>query len=373
MKPTTNYWLSMMLAGTLALPVWAAEELTENDIISGTMNITFKTRVSKDKSGKFAEGSPVLGVKDEYKVNMRVAKTTEFSGTVLRQPKVKIKFIGTEAQPAVLQYDLAMSVLNPKDLNQKKIVGKWVGIAPMNSSNNSFNFVGNKDNELRITVDTMGNAQGFTDKFGGLLIGKQDKAENWQEKLTSFTFERVIGNKKVKLEAKKVDPMQFKDIELAKGPSTIYPHAIVNGRMDFDYQTGNWYLNNVRFKYNLDGKDVEDVISGTIKWIEDPQRATNGKGKYDFNVRFNEDKFAVQTNEADAFGNMNDEEAFFAVDNRVPSLTGQVDYLETMVVGSEAPTASQITYHLNANKLTKQQVMNFYKLWMLAIGPINDE
>jgi len=372
MKPTTKYWLSMMLAGTLAFPVWAAEEITENDIISGTMNIDFKTRTNRDKSGKFADGSSVLGVKDEYKVNMRVAKTTEFSGTILRQPKVKIKLIGTEAQAGVLQYDLALAVLNPKDLNQKKNVGKWVGIAPMDASN-TFNFAGSKENELRITVDTMGNAQGFTDKFAGALVGKQDKGENWQDKLTSYTFERVIGTKKVKLEAKKVDPVQFKNVELAKGPSSIYPHTTVNGRMDFDYQTGNWYLNNMRFKYNLDGKDVEDVVSGTIKWVEDPQRATNGKGKYDFNVRFNEDKFAAQTTEADAFGNMNDEEAFFAVDNRVPSLTGQVDYLETMVAGSEAPTASQVTYKLNANKLTKQQIMNFYKLWMLTVGPINDE
>lgn len=371
MKPTTNYWLPLVVASTLIFPVWA-EEITENDVISGTMNINFKTRVNKDKSGKFADGSPMLEVKDEYKVNMRVAKTTEFSGTIWRQPKIRIKLLGTEAQAGMLQYDLTLAVLNPKDLNQKKVVGKWVGIAPMDA-NNTFNFGGNKENELRITVDTIGNAQGFTDKFDGALVGKQEKAENWQDKLTSYTFERMIGTKKVKLEAKKIDPVQFKNIELAKGPSAIYPHTIVNGRMDFDYQTGNWYLNNIRFKYSLDGKDIEDIVSGTIKWIEDPQRATNGKGKYDFNVRFNEDKFTSQTTEADAFGNMNDEEAFFAVDNRIPSLTGQVDYLETMVAGSELPVASQVTYKLNANKLTKQQIMNFYKLWMLAIGPINDE
>ncbi|MEY3220159.1 MAG: hypothetical protein RIT27_1516 [Pseudomonadota bacterium] len=372
MKSVTKRWMVVIIAGILAMPVFA-EELTENDVISGTMNIAFKTRVSRDKSGKFADGSPVLGVKDEYKIDVRVAKTTEFSGTVLRQPKVKVKLIGVEAQPAMLQYDLSASVLNPSNLSQKKTVGKWVGIAPMDTANNTFNFSASKDNELRMTIDTIGNAQGFTDKFGGSLVGKQDKGEGWQEKLTSFTFERVIGKKKVKLEAKKVEPLQFKEVELAKGPSSIYPHTVVNGRMNFDYQTGNWYIDNLHFKYNLDGKEVEDVVSGTIKWVEDSQRATNGKGKYDFNVRFNEDKFAAQTSEADAFGNMNDEEAFFAVDNRVPALNGQVDYLDTMVAGSEAPTASQITYRLNANKLTKQQIMNFFKLWMLAIGPINDE
>ena len=34
---------------------------------------------------------------------------------------------------------------------------------------------------------------------------------------------------------------------------------------------------------------------------------------------------------------------------------------------------SGVTYNLNANKLTKQQVMNFFKLWMIAVGPTNDE
>jgi hypothetical protein len=35
--------------------------------------------------------------------------------------------------------------------------------------------------------------------------------------------------------------------------------------------------------------------------------------------------------------------------------------------------ASKIGYELNANKLSKQQVMNFAKLWLIAVGPTNDE
>ena len=43
--------------------------------------------------------------------------------------------------------------------------------------------------------------------------------------------------------------------------------------------------------------------------------------------------------------------------------------------GGDEPTvtASKITYNLNANKLTKQQVMNFFKLWIVSVGPTNDE
>ena len=32
-----------------------------------------------------------------------------------------------------------------------------------------------------------------------------------------------------------------------------------------------------------------------------------------------------------------------------------------------------MTYKLNANKLTKQQIVNFFKLWVVAIGPTNDD
>ena len=78
------------------------------------------------------------------------------------------------------------------------------------------------------------------------------------------------------------------DIVLAKGPAGIYPRTTVNGNLDYDYETGNWYTNGIRFRYNLNGKDVEDVVTGSIKWIEDPNRATNGKGHYEFNLRFNE-------------------------------------------------------------------------------------
>ncbi|MGV3659945.1 MAG: hypothetical protein ACO1TE_07165, partial [Prosthecobacter sp.] len=79
--------------------------------------------------------------------------------------------------------------------------------------------------------------------------------------------------------------------------------------------------------------------------------------------------------EADAFKSANDEEAFFAVDNSIPSLTGTIAYVDTMakVGGEDSVSASKITYQLDANQLTKQQIMNFIKLWLIGIGPTNDE
>ncbi|MBW7904632.1 MAG: hypothetical protein LC135_08455 [Phycisphaerae bacterium] len=70
---------------------------------------------------------------------------------------------------------------------------------------------------------------------------------------------------------------------------------------------------------------------------------------------------------------MSDEEAFFAVDNTVPSLTGRISYEDTFIPGGDTPSSSKVTYGLHANKLSKQQIMNFVKLWLLAVGPTNDE
>jgi hypothetical protein len=167
--------------------------------------------------------------------------------------------------------------------------------------------------------------------------------------------------------------MRFENIILAKGPSNNYPRTTVNGRLDYDYETGNWYTDGIRFTYNLDGKDFEDVVTGSIKWVEDPDRKANGKGYYEFNLRFNEEKNKKAGNEGAAFEKMSDEDAFFAVDNSIPCLTGRISYLDTFSSNPDLPASSKVTFALDANKLTKQQAMNFFKLWMVCVGPTNDE
>jgi hypothetical protein len=159
--------LALLMSGALlAAPLtgYSADPaaITENDVITGTMLINFKTRTELDSSGKFADGSPKLGVKDEYKIDMRVAQTTEFSGAITRQPKVKVKLVGVEAQAGALNYDINLAVLNPNNLSQKKTVGKWVGTIPIETAGNNLDIGGGKahDSQLRIAVDTVGAAQG---------------------------------------------------------------------------------------------------------------------------------------------------------------------------------------------------------------------
>jgi hypothetical protein len=363
----------------LAAPVLAqatpaatgSDLITEEKVISGTMDIDFGTRTNLDSSGDLKKGSPALGAKDTYRFDISVVKTTAFTGTIQRQPNLYSSTLSRRKQDALLTYNVDLAVLNPRDLKQKKVVGKWVGTVPIDTATGAYDLAGGraKESPLRIAVDAVGRAAAFVDMFQGKLVGKAEKKEN----LAQYTFKRVIGSKTVQVVVKKSDPMRFDNVVLAKGPSENYARTSVNGRLDYDYETGNWYTDGIRFTYNLDGKDYEDVVTGSIKWVEDADRKANGKGYYEFNLRWNEAANKTSGTEAAAFEKMSDEDAFFAVDTSVPSMTGRITYVDTMAGEDSPPTASKITYALDANKLTKQQIMSFFKLWMVAAGPTNDE
>lgn len=362
-----------LAALALAAPATFAqsEPLTEDNVIAGTMDIDFGTRTKLDSSGDLKEGSAAIGAQDIYKFSLRVAQTTEFTGEITRQPNLFTKTLQRRKQDASLGFSIDLSVLNPKDMKQKKTVGKWVGLVPIDTASGAFDLAGGttKERPLRIAVDAVGKASAFQDHFAGRLVGKAEKKET----LAAYSFKRLVGNKTVTITVKQSDPMRFESIALAKGPAENYPRTMVTGRLDYDYETGNWYTDGIRFRYMLDGKEFEDVVTGSIKWVEDSDRAVNGKGFYDFNLRWNEEKNKSSGTESKAFEAMSEEDAFFAVDNTIPCMTGRISYVDSMISGSETPGGSKVTFGLNANKLSKQQIMNFFKLWMLAIGPTNDE
>ncbi len=365
---------SSLSAATLFAPVALAQDaelITKDDVIAGTMDIEFNTRTKLDTSGDLRPNSAALGAKDLYKFTLRVAETTEFSGQISRQPNLFSKIIRSKKQDAQLGFKIDMSVLNPKDMKQKKTVGNWVGEVPIDTASGAFDLAGGaaKESPLRIFVDAVGKQASFTENFSGRLIGKAENKEN----LAAYTYTRLVGKKKVEVVVKKSDPMRFENVRLAKGPAETYPTTLVNGRLDYDYETGNWFTDGIRFRYTLNGKEFEDVVTGSIKWVEDPNRSTNGKGFYEFNLRFNEEKNKTANSEGAAFDKLSDEDAFFAVDNSIPCLTGKVSYVDSMIAGGELPASSKVAFNLNANKLNKQQIMNFFKLWMVCVGPTNDE
>ncbi|MBC7815861.1 MAG: hypothetical protein IAG10_03060 [Planctomycetaceae bacterium] len=364
--------VSMMLLASGTAVRAQDNTLTEDDVIKGTMQIDFNTRTRRDTSGDLKEGSAALGAQDKYVFNLNVAKTTEFQGEILRTPKLFSSVLGRTKQDALLYYNVNLAVLNPNDLKQRKVVGKWVGRVPIDPATGAYDLAAGKADSqgLRVVVEATGAAPSFSDPFAGRLMGKSEK----KEKLGSKLYKRVIGGKEQSITVKAVDPMAFQRIELSKGPAGNYPRTIVNGSLDFDYETSNYLTDGITFVYSLDGKEIEDKVTGSIKWVEDPAYKTNGKGYYEFNLRYNEEKNKKPSNEASAFAQLNPEEAFFAVDTSVPCLTGRIEYIDTFVPGSDGTVSnSKVTYHLNANKLTKQQVVAFFKLWLICVGPTNDD
>ena len=381
---TNRLGLLLLLAAAALLiqsRAWAqtSDVITENGFVSGTMEIDFGTRRNMDTTGKLTDGSPAEGSQDTYQFSLNVAKTTEYAGRIIRKPRLVSKLLGREIQAAELTYDVGLAVRNPKDLTQKKNVGKWVGRVSIDKSG-VYDFGAGDPNasQLRMAIDAVGKGQAFVGPFGGKIFGKGEEKKGFlEEKVTEYS--RVVKGKKVKVTAKKVDPLRFSGLILGEGPAQVYPRTVVNGNLDYDYDTGNWYTNGIRFKYTINGVDIEDVVTGSIKWVEDPNRQSNGKGQYEFNLRFNEEKNRPATDESAVFAGseVQAEDAFFEVDSSVPSMTGSISFEDTLSSsgdGEEATVyASKVAYNLNANKLTKQQAVNLFKLWMVIVGPTNDE
>lgn len=106
---------------------------------------------------------------------------------------------------------------------------------------------------------------------------------------------------------------------------------------------------------------MDDKLTGSIRWVEKA-------GTYEFDIRVNE----PPPNESAAFNASADENSFFETDNSIPSLSGIMKYVDNK--SGDVVTGSKVTVNLVGNKLSKNQVMNLFKLIMLSsIAPINAE
>lgn len=328
------------------------------EVVTGTMFIFFETRNPQHQDDK---GQPKVGVQDLYNADLklRTGEQSQFGlkGSIRRLPHIAGRVYG-DKQKAGYDYDLD---INFGDRN----VGKWVGAMSLDQ-NQGEAYKLDGENPLRIAVTNA--RQPFEDKFAGTWLGKP----KGDTKGVAERFSRIINGKTVTLDVAEADPMKFNGLTLAKGPHpTNHPATTVNGELSYDRETANYFARNLAFSYkDRNGKDVKDAVTGSIKWVEDPPSGNVRKGRYEFNLRFNEDQVAAPTDEA-MFAGVEDEDLFFAVDDRIPSLTGTIEYEDTM--SGESVTKSAATYKLTANKLTEQQAMNFIKLWLVAVGPVNDE
>lgn len=330
--------------------------------IKGSLGIRYNTRIQLDD-----KGTPQPGIKDQYVYDLAVGDTVLFQGDITHLPTLFSKVLGSETQGAQLMYNLSLILRNPAKLEQTANVGKFVGTVPIDKNGVYQYGQGN----LRIAVNTTGMVAAFESKFSGAAAGKPPKNKSVAEeaKKKALTLQRKYQGKTVALTLTNYDIMRFNDLILAAGPVKTFPEITVNGEMLYDYERNAWLFNGVTLAYQAAGKTAVDKLTGNIKWAEDPQRKVNGLGEYTFDIRVNEPE---QASEAAAFQATQDESAFFAVDNTIPSLTGTAKYKDTF--RGEDVIKSDVAIDLTGNKLTRPQIVALGKLvWLVCVVPMNAE
>src|SRR5438093_13676463 len=80
--------------------------ITEDDVITGMMNIDFKTRTNLDQSGDLKQGSAAIGAMDKYNFQMNVAKTTQYNGDIFRQGKLYSSILKRTKQDAKMAFSI---------------------------------------------------------------------------------------------------------------------------------------------------------------------------------------------------------------------------------------------------------------------------
>ena len=213
------------------------------------------------------------------------------------------------------------------------------------------------------------------------------------QKKAAKEYSRVVEGKTITIQVQNADPLRFDGLVLAAGPFSYLPETTVRGNLDYDYELGNWLLDNngLTLTYQLGDRTISDRITGSIRYAEEEGQATvDGKkiaytGYYEYNLRFNEEAQKANDNaffEGDASAEM---DAFFSTaDQSKPGIYGKVyfedgednckmakdDQGKSACVG---PTSSIITYDLKTAGITYAQLAAWMKIEQMIIGPLTDE
>lgn len=338
----------------------------ESRQIRGNVSIDFGTRMP---------GVELSQASDRYTFNLLVDKLISVRGSIVRKPRLVSRYLGREKQREELSFNLGFVDIASKG---SKKIASWTGSVEI-GKDGLYSLGGGAGGDysktLRIVLE-----KGMPMVVGSLQFGGSIKGRAADRKgaigAMMRTYTRVIGGRKVSIQSRKVDPLAFNDLVLAAGPVASIPLARVSGNLDYDYDTGNWLTEGIQLRYLQNSQEQRDVVTGSIKWEEDPERAVNGKGRYEFNLRWNEARFAGTEGEEAFFAPASDEEAFFAVDPRIPRISGNVSYVDTLRQiegGDPIVLSSQLNYRLEASGLRDDQIISFLKIWLLITGPMNDD
>ncbi len=347
--------MKRILASIILLTSLGVAQTPESFPITGTLSIKYNTRTQVDGS------KPKASVVDTYTLDVNAANSARFKGNITYLPYISNTF-GSDQQGRVT-YDMDLDVINPKNVAQVRNVGKMFGAVPVDKQN-IYHF--SEGAGVKIAVLPIGQAKGFESRFSGLALAKPPASSGWSKIKQDAV--KLVSSKGGSITLTKYDKMEFQSHVIPAGPVQIYPETAVTGVMFYDYGRSAWHFNNVNFIYGLDGKRMNDTISGSIRWVEDPQRKINGQGQYEFDIRVNE----PPPSENAIFSAVADEAAFFASNDNIPALTGTLKYKDSMAGGTVV--ASQVLVDLKGTSLTKLQVMYLCKLLFLtAVVPLNAE
>lgn len=313
--------------------------------IKGDLRVIYATRTQPGKEG----------VVDTYTLNVNVANSAVFKGTITHRPFIQNTM--SSNQTGQLTYAVDMDVLNPANPSQSRSVGKLSGNVPIDAQN-VYRFT---QGNLTATIFGAGTAKGFESKFGGLALGKPP-ATSGMAKLSQDAL-RMVSSKGA-ISVTKYDKMTFENHVIAAGPVQTYPETVWAGAMVYDYNRTAWYFQNVTVSYTVEGRQMRDTITGNVRWVEAADRKTSGAGEYQVDIHVNE----PAPTEASVFAGPQDESAFFAVDASTPALTGTIKFKDALQGGTVVSATAQID--LNSVKLTKAQVMYLGKaLFLTALVP----
>ena len=338
--------------------------------IKGDMNIKFNTHLNPPGT---------KGIQDDYVININVANSALFHGKMTDRPQIIEGWINKAiTQPRSLKYNVDLDLINPNKPSQTKNIGRMYGFVPI-TSDGVYNY---NNGSLLVDVLPMGNAGGFTSKFTGTAAGKPlVRPANWTDTLReTVNISRLVNGKPMTVSLNHYDKMEFNTVVLAMGPTQNYQPVTVNGTMLYDYDKKCWFFNNFTVQY-AEGQNIKfDRVTGTIRWVPDTHRCSNGLGEYQFDVRVNE---PLPDSSAAFTPTSTDESAFFSNDTAVPGLSGTMKYKDSFdpktvdcekdPTGDNAiVTSSAITIDLNSNNITKQQLMVLAKVIIFAsVIPMN--
>lgn len=343
-----------------AAPLATADApINQSGYITGSLVIDWTSRLPENQDAN----GPKTGIPDVFNMDATVGYTF-YKGSIKCLPYIFSGVVGRVLQEGSCTYDLDVGVINPSDTSQRRVVGKLAGQRPMDREGRTDLSSAN----LRMEVQTIGRATGFTSKYSGSVQAAPVKARTKLTELLaeaakqSATVTRMVGGQQVSLTIGDVDPVTFKTVTVPQGPSSNYPEAVVNGKLIYSYETDNWFPT---LTASYGGQT--DTISGGMKWVDDSETS----GRYELNILFNEDK--ATGGEAAAFSDAQGEDAFFQVDPAKPTVNGTIAFRDTYAGEVEAPVKSEVRYDIGLQMVTPQQAQVLWKTLLLIPNQLYGE